>query len=126
MRDWTIAQLLGGAAVLDQLELDGKTLRGSIDLTSGDCSAFIAKVMLYLAFLGIAIAQVRYASSHHHKRAVFQRSLGELDLEGVLTQADALHKQQAFFGRIRVRGLTCCSSQGQPEDSLPPDCQPAG
>jgi len=33
IRDWTIAQIPGGAADLDQLNCDGKRLRGSIDLT---------------------------------------------------------------------------------------------
>ena len=41
IRDWTIAQIPGGAAVLDQLVCDGKTLRGSIEPTSGGGSAFI-------------------------------------------------------------------------------------
>ena len=31
IRDWTIAQIPGGAADLDQLVCDGKTLRGSIE-----------------------------------------------------------------------------------------------
>ena len=34
IRDWTIAQIPGGAADLDQLVCDGKTLRGSIDTHS--------------------------------------------------------------------------------------------
>ncbi len=56
IRDWTIAQIPGGAMVLDQLVCDGKTLRGSIVPTSGGGSAFIAQVTLYSAALGIAIA----------------------------------------------------------------------
>jgi hypothetical protein len=35
IRDWTIAQIPGGADGLDQLVCDGKTLRGSIVATSG-------------------------------------------------------------------------------------------
>jgi transposase InsO family protein len=35
IRDWTIAQIPGGAANLDQLVCDGKTLRGSIEPTAG-------------------------------------------------------------------------------------------
>jgi hypothetical protein len=35
IRDWTIAQIPGGAADLDQLVCDGKTLRGSIEPTAG-------------------------------------------------------------------------------------------
>jgi hypothetical protein len=42
--DWTIAQIPGSAADLDQLVCDGKTLRGSIEPTAGGGSAFIAQV----------------------------------------------------------------------------------
>jgi len=58
IRDWTIAQIPGGAADLDQLVCDGKTLRGSIEPTAGGGSAFIAQVTLYSAALGVAISQV--------------------------------------------------------------------
>ena len=34
--------------------------------------------------------------------------LGELDLGGVLIQADALHTQKPFFGSSRSRGPTSC------------------
>jgi hypothetical protein len=54
IRDWTIAQIPGGAADLDQLVCDGKTLRGSIEPTVGGGSAFIAQVTLYSAALGVA------------------------------------------------------------------------
>ena len=47
IRDCTIAQMPGGAADLDQLVCDGKTLRGSIEPTTGGGSAFIAQVTLY-------------------------------------------------------------------------------
>jgi len=57
IRDWTIAQIPGGATDLDQLICDGKTLRGSIEPTAGCGSAFIAQVMLYSAALGVAISQ---------------------------------------------------------------------
>ncbi len=40
IRDWTIAQIPGGAGDLDQLICDGKTLRGSIEPTSGGGSAY--------------------------------------------------------------------------------------
>jgi len=43
IRDWTVAQIPGGAADLDQLVCDGKTLRGSIEPTSGGGSAFNRK-----------------------------------------------------------------------------------
>jgi hypothetical protein len=71
---------------------DGKTLRGSIEPTSGGGSAFIA--------------QACYATTENHERSVLQKLLGELDLEGVLIQADALHTQQAFFGSSQSRGPT--------------------
>lgn len=83
---------------------DGKTLRGSIEPTSGGGSLFIAQVTLYSAALGVAIAKACYATSEDRKRAVLQKLLGELDLKGVLIQADALHMQQAFFDSSRSGG----------------------
>ncbi|MCX5946961.1 MAG: hypothetical protein NTY67_01810 [Cyanobacteria bacterium] len=44
IRDWTIAQIPDGAADIDQLACDGKTLRGSIEPTAGGGPAFIAQV----------------------------------------------------------------------------------
>lgn len=85
---------------------DGKTLRGSIEPTGCGGSAFIAQVTLYSAALGVAIAQACYATGQDHERAVLQNLLGELDLEGILIQADALHTQQAFFGSSRSREQT--------------------
>jgi hypothetical protein len=66
------------------------------------------QVTLYSAALGVAIAQACYvtAPGDNHERAVLQKLLGELDLEGVLIQADALHTQQAFFDSSRSRGPT--------------------
>jgi hypothetical protein len=98
IRDWTIAQIPGGAADLDQRVCDGKTLRGSIEPTSGGGSAFIAQVTLYSAALGVAIAQACYATGDNHERAVLQRLLRDLDLVGVLIHADALHTQLALLG----------------------------
>jgi len=108
IRDWTIAQIPGGAADLDQLVCDGKTLRGSIEPTPAGGSAFIAQVSLYSAALGVAISQACYATGENHERAVLKKLLGELDLEGVLIQADALHTQQPFFNSSRSRGPTSC------------------
>jgi hypothetical protein len=68
-------------------------------------SAFIAQVTLYSAALGLAIAQACYPTGEDHERAVLQKLLAELDLEGILIQADALHTQQAF-GSSRSRGPT--------------------
>jgi len=57
---------------------------------------------LYSA-LGVAISQTCYATCGKHERAVPKQLLGELDLEGVLIQADALHTQKPFFGISRSR-----------------------
>ena len=76
--------------------------------TAGGGSAFIAQVTLYSAALGVAISQGFYATAENHERAVLRQLLGELDLEGVLIQADALHTQQLFFGNCRSRGPTSC------------------
>jgi hypothetical protein len=108
IRDWTIAQIPGGAADLDQLVCDGKTLRGSIEPTAGGGSAFIAQVTLYSAALGVAISQACYATGENHERAVLKQLLGELDLEGVLIQADALHTQRPFFNSSPSRAPTSC------------------
>lgn len=106
IRDWTIAQIPGSAADLDQLICDGKTLRGSIEPTAGGGSALIAQVTLYSAALGVAISQACYATGENHERPVLRQLLGELDLEGVLIQADAFHTQCPFFGSSRSRGPT--------------------
>ena len=39
----------------------------------------------------MAIAQACYAIGENHERRVLQKLLGDVDLEGVLIQADALH-----------------------------------
>ena len=106
IRDLTIAQIPGGASDLDRLMCDGKALRGSIEPTAGGGSAFIAQVTLYSGALGVAISQASYATGEKHERAVLRQLLGELDLEGVLIQADALHTQRPFFGSSRSRGPT--------------------
>jgi hypothetical protein len=43
IRAWTLAQIPSGAADLDPSVCDGKTLRGSIEPTSGGGSAFNAR-----------------------------------------------------------------------------------
>lgn len=85
---------------------DSKTLRGSIEPTAGGGSAFIPQVTLYSAALGVAISQACNATGENHERAVQRPLLGELDLEGVLIQADALHTQLPFFGSSRSREPT--------------------
>jgi hypothetical protein len=52
------------------------------------------------------MSQACYATGEKHKRAVLRQLLGELDLEGVLIQADTLHAQRPFLGISRSRGLT--------------------
>ena len=47
IRDWTIVQIPGGAADLDQLVCDGKPLRGSIEPSAAGGSTFIAQATLY-------------------------------------------------------------------------------
>ena len=49
------------------------------------------QVTLYWAALCVAISQVCYATGENHERGVLRQIFGELDLEGVLIQADALH-----------------------------------
>ena len=63
---------------------------------------------LYSAALGLAIAQACYATGENHERAVLKKLLGELDLGGVLIQADALHTQKPFFTSSRSREPTSC------------------
>ena len=87
---------------------DGKTLRGSIEPTPAGGSAFNAQVSLYSAAQGVEISQACYATGENHERAVLKKLLGELDLDGILIQADALHTQKPFFGSSRSRGPTSC------------------
>ena len=61
---------------------------------------------LYSVALGVAISQACYATGENHDRAVLRQLLGELDLEGVLIQADALHTRKPFFGSFRSMGPT--------------------
>lgn len=106
IRDWTIAQIPDGAADLDQLMCDGKTLRVSIEPTAGSGSAFITQVTLCSVSLGVAIGQACYATGGDHERAVLRQLPGELDLEGILINANALHTQRPFFGSFMSRGST--------------------
>ena len=108
IRDWTIAQIPDGAEGLDQLICNGKALRGSVEPTAGGGSTFISKVTLYSAALGLAISQACYTTGENHERAVLKKLLGELDLEGLLIQADALHTQKPFFVSSRSRAPTSC------------------
>jgi hypothetical protein len=98
IRDWTIAQIPGGAEELDQLVCDGKTMRGSIQTTSSGSLTFIAHVSLYSAAMGVAISQACYATGENHERAVLKTLLGELDLQGLLIQADACGMPMCWSG----------------------------
>ena len=53
-------------------------------------------------------SQACFATGENHERAVLKQQLGELDLEAVLIQADALHTQKPFFNPSRSRGPTSC------------------
>jgi hypothetical protein len=124
IRDWTLAQIPGGATDLDQLVCValGFPRSGWQDAARlaraharrlfrvwppADC-VYISQVMLYSAALGVAISQACYATGENHERAVLRQLLGELELEGVLIQADALHTQRPFFNSSRSRGPTSC------------------
>ena len=106
LQAWMISQIPGGAEGLDQLVCDGKTLRGSIESTANGGSAFIAQVTLYSPALGVAINQGFYATGENQERGVLKQWMGQLDLEVVLIQADALHTQRPFFNSSRSRGPT--------------------
>lgn len=108
IRDWTIAQIPDGAEGLDQLICDGKALCGSVEPTAGAGSTFIAQVTPYSPALGLAISQACDATGENHERVVLKTLLGELDLEGLLIQADALHTQKPFFDSSRSRAPTPC------------------
>ncbi len=108
IRNWTIAQLTTGTTEIDQWICDSKSLRGSIEPTTGGGYAFIAQVTLYSAALGVANTQGCYANRENDEHAVHQKLLGEMDLAGVLIKVDALHTQHGFFGSSRRRGPTSC------------------
>jgi hypothetical protein len=114
IRDWTIAQNTSDTGDLDQLVCDGKTLRRSIEPIPGGSSGFIIQFTLYSAALGVAISQPCYATGENQERAVLRQLLGELELEGVLIQADALYTQRPFSTAPAAGGrlLPDCHSRG--------------
>jgi hypothetical protein len=69
-------------------------------------------------------SQACWATGENHDRAVLRQLLGELDLGGVLIQADALHIQRPFSAAPGAEGRLLAIGQGQPEDAAPPDPQP--
>ena len=62
--------------------------------------------MLYSVALGLAISQACYVNEKNHEQAELKQLLGELNLQGLLIQPDALHTQNPFFDYCRSRRLT--------------------
>ena len=56
----------------------------------------------------MTISQACYATSENRERAALKKLLGELDLESVLIQEDALHTQKPFFNSSGSRAPTSC------------------
>ena len=83
LRDWMAAQP-GVAEELDTLVCDGKTLRGSIAESASGAARFIAQVSLYSQTLGLAIAQVSYATDASGEIQALRQLLEAVELEGVL------------------------------------------
>jgi hypothetical protein len=109
LREWILAQIANQNRDFDQLICVGKTLQGSASQPDGTDGAtrFVTQVTLYARELGVAIAQACYATGDNHERAVLKKLLGELDLDGVLIQADALHNSPTFFSSPPSRAPTC-------------------
>jgi hypothetical protein len=83
-------------------------LRGSVEPTAGGGSAFIAKVTLYSAALDVMISHACYSTGENHERPVLKQLLGELIIESVLIETNALHTQRAFFCIPRSGWTTSC------------------
>jgi len=60
----------------------------------------------------VAISQGCYVTTGNHERAVLRQLIGELDLEGVLIQADALQTKRPFFGSSRGRAYFLLTVKG--------------
>ena len=104
IRDWTIAQIPGGAADLDQQICDGKTLRGSIEPSAGGGSAFIAQVTVYSAALGVALSQACYATGENHERAVLRQLLGRAGSGGCADPGGCPAHPEAVFRQLQQQG----------------------
>jgi len=87
---------------------DGKTLRGSALETEGDHHRFVVQVTVYARALGVAVAQKTYVTHESSEKAALKKLLSGLEVDGVLIQADALHKTQAFFVGAWSSGPTSC------------------
>jgi hypothetical protein len=97
LQAWMISQIPGGAAALDHLVCDGKTLKGSAIETDEGHHRFVAQVTVYARALGIALAQTSYDTHESSERAALKELLSTMKLDGKLIQADALHTTQDFF-----------------------------
>jgi hypothetical protein len=102
-----LSQIQGGTEGLVQLVYDGKILRRSVIDAEVGSLRFVAQVTVYVRALGVALAQMAYDTHESSERAALKELLSNLDLEGVLIQADALHTTQAFFAGASPRGPTC-------------------
>ena len=60
----------------------------------------------YARELGVAIAQTSFDTGESHEPAAFKTLLSTLELEGVLSKADALHTSPAFFSLPPSRAPT--------------------
>jgi hypothetical protein len=74
-------------------------------------------MMLYSTGLGVASSRACYATDENHEREVLQQLLGELGLEAILIQADALHAQKSLFGSSRSQEPTASWPPRPPEDA---------
>jgi hypothetical protein len=97
LQAWMISQIPDGAAGLDQLVCDGKTIRGSAIETEDGNHRFVAQVTVYARALGVALAQTSYDTHESSERAALKKLLSTMELKGKLIQADALHTTQDFF-----------------------------
>jgi len=70
LQAWMISQIRDGAAGLDQLVCDGKTLKGSAIETEDGNHRFVAQVTVYARALGVALAQKSYDTHASSERAV--------------------------------------------------------
>jgi hypothetical protein len=69
LQAWMISQIPDGAAALDQLVCDGKTLKGSAIETEEGHHRFVAQVTVYARALGVALAQKSYDTHASSERA---------------------------------------------------------
>ena len=109
LREWMLVQIAVQDKDFEQLICDGKTLRGSAAQPDGidGATRFVTQVTVYARELGVAIAQTSFDTGESHERAALKALLSNLELDGVLIQADALHTSPAFFNSPQSRAPTC-------------------